>query len=107
MSKRSLTLIDSTEHRLLESVATTVSTPIIAAMAWFAHATLLLKRFPNAVEFTGGIITAGFVAWAFASVFAFSGMHSEVASPIAAVLGASGEAGFKALVKFAKKTGGL
>jgi uncharacterized membrane protein YeaQ/YmgE (transglycosylase-associated protein family) len=81
-----------------------VSIPVsvFAGLGWVAHKLVTEKGPLGKLFLLGGFGLAFFVSWVVTTWLLSTGMAPEAAAPVGAVLGASGEIGFRAALNRAK-----
>ena len=74
----------------------------LSMVGYVGHVLAYSSKKVTARRFTGGVMFAGFAGWVAYSIIAHTGVHPEVAAPIASIIGASGDRGFELLFRYAK-----
>ncbi len=87
--------MDRSDDRLLHILMIAIPTGMMGAMFWLGHLWATAKQRPDLYQTIGGLMLAGFVAWTGCMLLMASGLPAELASPIAAIIGASGERGYE------------
>ena len=83
-----------TARRVYEAATIALPASVLAGIGFLSHALMSPQKNPNAVQIIGGTLFAGFVAWAGCMLLMSMGMSGNMAAPVSAILGASGQRGF-------------
>lgn len=81
-----------------------LSVGVMSILGWLGHTLTIDDPAMNTKKLVGGILLSGFVGYMGVKFMLFTGMHAELAAPIAAVIGSSGSKGFEWLLHKVKQS---